>query len=157
MAKEKRSFFERLTGSINVDSYGPDEERLIKNAPAKPDGESWTESEAAEGELSVDVYQTPEDIIIKAMVAGVKPEDLDVSITRDMVTIKGVRGSSQEISEENFFFKELYWGSFSRTILLPQEIEVEEAEAAEKNGLLTIRLPKIDKGRQTKLRVKSTD
>lgn len=156
MAKEKRSFFERLTGSINVDDFEP-EESPVKTTPAKLDKEGWVEEDTAEGELSVDVYQTPEDIIIKAMVAGVKPEDLDVSITRDMVTIKGVRTSSQEISEENFFFKELYWGSFSRTILLPQEIEVEEAEAAEKNGLLTIRLPKIDKGRQTKLRVKSND
>lgn len=155
MAKEKRSFFERLTGAVNVPAEN--EEREINVAAATDEKLSeWLEEENGDGQLAVDVYQTPDDIYIRAMVAGVKAEDLDISITRDMVTIKGLREGSQEVSEENFFFKELYWGSFSRTILLPQEVEVEEAEATEKNGLLTIRLPKVDKGRQTKLRVKSS-
>ncbi len=163
MAKEKRSFFERLTGTINMDEYeteAPEEPRRInKSAKAVQEPEAqagWQEEDAGVGELAVDVYQTPEDIIIKTMVAGVHPEDLDISITRDMVTIKGTREASHDVSEENFFFKELYWGTFSRTILLPQEVEVEEADASEKNGLLTIKLPKIDKGRQTKLKVKSS-
>jgi HSP20 family protein len=108
-----------------------------------------------EGQLTVDVYQTADEIIIKAIVAGVRPEDLDVSITRDMVTIRGKREDLHEVSDENYFYRELYWGSFSRTILLPQEVEVEEAEAIEKHGLLTLRLPKIDKAKQTKLKVKA--
>jgi len=154
MAKEKRTFFERLTGAISVSKYDEDELKP-ELVPAAGSESILAENDEDEGELAVDVYQTPEDIIIKAMVAGIKPEDLDISITRDMVTIKGAREAAAEISEENFFFRELYWGSFSRTILLPQEVEVEEAEASERNGLLTIRLPKVDKGRQTKLRVKS--
>ena len=154
MAKEKRSFFERLTGAVNAPAEN--EEREINVAAADEKLSEWLEEENGDGQLAVDVYQTPDDIFVRAMVAGVKAEDLDISITRDMVTIKGLREGSQEVSEENFFFKELYWGSFSRTILLPQEVEVEEAEATEKNGLLTIRLPKVDKGRQTKLRVKSS-
>ena len=89
------------------------------------------------------------------MIAGVRPEDLDVSITRDMVTIRGKRESNAEVSVGDFFFSELYWGSFSRTIILPQEIEIEESDASEKHGLLTIRLPKLDKGRQAKLKIKS--
>ena len=89
------------------------------------------------------------------MVAGVRPDDLDLSITRDMVTIKGKREESHEVENEDFFHKELYWGSFSRTVLLPQEIDVEASEASEKHGLLIIKLPKIDKDRQTKLKVKS--
>ena len=89
------------------------------------------------------------------MIAGVKPEDLDISITRDMVTIKGSREETREVDEGDYFTKELYWGTFSRTILLPQEIEVETAEALEKHGLLIIKLPKVDKGKQTKLKVKS--
>ncbi|MEK7145472.1 MAG: Hsp20/alpha crystallin family protein, partial [Patescibacteria group bacterium] len=153
MAKEKRSFFERLTGAVNVPAES--EEREVNVAATDEKLSEWLEEENGDGQLAVDVYQTPDDIFIRAMVAGVKAEDLDISITRDMVTIKGLREGSHEISEENFFFKELYWGSFSRTILLPQEVEVEEAEASEKNGLLSIRLPKVDKGRQTKLRVKS--
>ncbi len=158
MAKGKRSFFERLTGTVTVSDN--QEEREIK--PQKvisAEQKEWFEEQEESGEagqLAVDVYQTPEDIVIKTMVAGVRPEDLDISITRDMVVIKGARESANEATEDNFFFKELYWGTFTRTIVLPQEIEVEEAEAVEKHGLLIIRLPKIDKGRQTKLRVKAT-
>ena len=113
------------------------------------------EMEMEEGELSVDVYQTPNEIIIEAMVAGVKPEDLHLSITRDMVTIKGRRDGNTQVTHDDYFYKELYWGAFTRTILLPHEVEIEEAEAVEKHGLLIIRLPKVDKARQTKLKVKS--
>ena len=84
------------------------------------------------------------------MIAGVRPEDLDISITRDMVTIRGKRERHTEGTNGDFFFQELYWGSFARTVVLPQEVEIEEAEATEKHGLLTIRLPKVDKGRQAK-------
>jgi HSP20 family protein len=108
-----------------------------------------------EGELSVDVYQTSDEIVIKTMVAGVRPDDLDVNITRDMVTIRGKRDEDEDSHNHDYFHKELYWGSFSRTIMLPEEIEVEEAQAVERHGLLIITLPKIDKSKQNKLRVKS--
>lgn len=117
-------------------------------------GEAWFDEEETEGELTVDVYQTPSEIVIKSMVAGVKPEDLDISITRDMVTIKGKRETERFVKEEDYYHQELYWGSFSRTIMLPSEVEVEEADAVEKHGLLIIRLPKIDKNKQTRLKVK---
>lgn len=172
MAKEKRSFFERLTGTVSLDDYQDDvfEDEMMHRHPRGERGhhppveqvdenrgiqDDWVEEEASEGQLSVDVFQTPEEIIIRAHVAGVKPDDLDVSITRDMVTIRGKREEHQAVENEDFFFKELYWGAFSRTILLPQEVEVEDAVAQEKHGLLTIRLPKIDKEKQTKLKVKS--
>jgi HSP20 family protein len=100
------------------------------------------------------MYQTPAEIVIKSMVAGVKPEDLDISIARDVVTIKGKRETERFVREEDYFHQELYWGSFSRTIMLPAEIDVEEADAVEKHGLLIIRLPKVDKNRQTRLKVK---
>ena len=88
------------------------------------------------------------------MVAGVKPEDLDVSITRDMVTIKGKRETERTVSDDDYFHRELYWGTFSRNIVLPQEIDVDGAEAIEKHGLLILRLPKLDKHRSTKLKVR---
>jgi HSP20 family protein len=72
-----------------------------------------------------------------------------------MVTIKGSREAARTVADEDYFQHELYWGSFARTILLPAEIETEEAEASERNGLLTIRLPKIDKDKSTKLKVKT--
>lgn len=150
MAK-KRSFFERLTGAVSVEEYDND----LVPAETEQEEKSWLEEDAGEGQLTVDVYQTNNEIIIKTMVAGVRPEDLDIAITRDMVTVKGKRESERTVSNEDYFHKELYWGSFSRTILLPAEVDVEEAEATEKHGLLTIKLPKINKDKQAKLRVKS--
>ena len=155
MFRDTKSFFDRLTGIVNTDQEEK-EERTVAEPPEKalqPD--SWMEEENSEGQLTVDVHQTQTEIIIHAMVAGEKPDDLTISINREMVTIKGKRERSQEVVDEDYFYKELYWGSFSRTILLPQEIEVEEAEAIEQNGLLTIRLPKVDKEKTQKLKVKS--
>jgi HSP20 family protein len=188
MLKEKKSFFERLAGSISVDD---EEEQLPISTPVREVEEEEevpikhqsvrrsdpapqaaqvsrpkrhltldedmeeVDPELEEGELSVDVYQTNNEIIIEAMVAGVKPEDLHLSITRDMVTIKGRRDGNTQVSHDDYYYKELYWGTFTRTILLPHEVEIEEAEAVEKHGLLIIRLPKVDKARQTKLKVKS--
>ncbi len=156
MAKNRRSFFERLTGSVSVDDeYGFDEPQhsgISSQGAVLPS----VEEESLEGELAVDVYQTPTHIIIKAMIAGVRPEDLDVAITRDMVTIKGKRERHTEGGGSDYFFQELYWGAFARTIVLPQEVEIEGAEATEKHGLLNIKLPKVDKGRQTKLKIKSS-
>lgn len=150
MAKDNRSFLERLTGAVRIDE---DREEEVNNVEPKST-DVWGEGLPEEGELSVDVYQNPNEIIVKTMVAGVKPEDLDVSITREVVTIKGKREEERTLSEEDYFHKELYWGSFSRTIVLPQEIDVDAAEASEKHGLLILRLPKLNKNRQTKVRVK---
>jgi HSP20 family protein len=160
MAK-KASFFERLTGSVRLDQEDEleerDEEETKKGARGtqEKDGSRWANEEPEEGQLSVDVYQTPNDIIIETMVAGVKPEDLQINIMRDMVTLRGKREPSRIVNDEDYFTRELFWGAFSRTISLPAEIEPEDAEAIEKHGLLMIRLPKIDKSKQTSLRVKS--
>lgn len=151
---KKRSFFERLTGSIRADDV---EEEKGKKITVRGDSKdaNWMEEENAEAELTVDVYQTPADIIVQTMVAGVRPEDLEITIARDMITIRGKREETKTIDEENYFTKELYWGVFSRTILLPQEVEPEDAEATEKHGLLIIKIPKIDKEKKSNLKVKS--
>lgn len=154
MAKDKRSFFERLTGSVRAES---DEVPVVsKSSKNNREAATWTEDETEEeGELSVDIYQTPDMIVIKSMIAGVRPEDLDISITRDVVTIHGKREEERVASEDDYFTRELYWGSFSRTISLPEEIDVDEAEAIEKHGLLILKLPKMDKKRLSKLKVKT--
>ncbi len=176
MAKDNRSFFEKLTGAIKMDprdefedteryeepqSRVPSQKKSVHiNPRSDNDGgdktgiSNWMEEEAEDGELTVDVYQTSSEIVIKTMVAGVRPEDLDITITRDMVTIKGKRETEKTVSDDDYYHQELYWGTFSRTIMLPAEIEVEESEAVEKHGLLIIRLPKIDKHKQARLKVK---
>jgi len=154
--RKKKSFFERLTGASKIDDDFDDmeESSLLEYEDDRVSNKIEEESSLG-GELSVDVINTPNEIVIKAMVAGVKPQDLDIQISRDMVTIIGTREESSEVSEQDYYHKELYWGSFSRNILLPEEVDVEAAEAKEKHGLLEIKLPKIDKGRKTKLQVKS--
>ena len=156
--KDNRSFFEKLTGSVRMDDESDVEEVEKKLPPIKTnrDNEAWFDEDSEEGQLTIDLYQTPSEIVIKSMVAGVKPEDLDISITRDMITIKGKREEERTINEGDYFHKELYWGSFSRTIVLPQEIDVDAAEASEKHGLLILKLPKLNKNRQTKIRVKGS-
>jgi len=149
---------EDFEGEHEHEEFGENETHLKIKSDQNEDGRientgEWMESE--EGELSIDMYQDKNNVVIKTMVAGVHPDNLDIAISRDTVTIKGKREESHIVDEENYFSNELYWGSFSRIITLPTEINIEEAKAEEKHGLLTLTLPKIDKGRQTKLKVKS--
>jgi HSP20 family protein len=156
MEPRKRSFFERLTGSVRFEEEEAEQKKAVPvNGRGGKGSPNWMEEENEEAELAIDVYQTPTDIIVQTMVAGVRPEDLEITIARDMITVRGKREESRTISEENYFSKELYWGKFSRTITLPQEVEPEEVEATEKHGLLTIRLQKVDKEKKNQIRVKS--
>lgn len=166
----KPSFFDRLSGNTaagaDLDSF--DEELP---APSSSRKEAHTHSRAhsavsrpapldddspgGEGQLPVDVHQTASDIIIRAFVAGVRPDELNISISRDMVEIEGSRMEREQVAGPDYFTRELFWGSFSRAIMLPQEIDVEASSASAKDGLVTIILPKLDKAKQTKLRVKA--
>ena len=110
--------------------------------------------EEQEGQLTVDVFQDEQNVIIQSTIAGVNPEDLDVSITNDMVTIRGERRRMFEASKEDYFYQECYWGPFSRSIILPVEIDADNAEAKIKNGVLTIRIPKAGSTLTRKLKVK---
>jgi HSP20 family protein len=95
-----------------------------------------------EGQLSVDVYQDDSHIIIKSTIAGVEPDDIDITFDNDMITIRGKRKKDLTIEEEDYFYQECYWGSFSRSIILPVEVQEEKIKATIKNGVLTISLPK---------------
>jgi len=170
---KKRSFFERLSGSVPVsDDYDAfeDDLPLQRRQPAMPAQQVQVhqvasaqpqtaflhqEDEPAEGQLPVDVYQTPSEIVIRTFIAGVRPDEINLSISRDMVVIEGARAERESIIDSDYFNRELFWGTFSRTILLPQEIDVDSASATAKDGLLTLILPKLDKAKQTKLKVRA--
>lgn len=124
----------------------------IQNSPLEEKNEDWLESE---GQLTIDVYQTPQDIIIKSAVAGVKQEDLDISIVGDMITVKGKREQEESVKTDDYFYQECYWGKFSRSVILPSEVDSDRISAILKNGILTIKLPKIDKARVKKIKIKS--
>ena len=107
-----------------------------------------------EGQLTIDVYQTPEEIIVESALAGVTEDDLDINVTNDSVTIKGRRRRERQIKEEDYFYQECYWGRFSRSVILPQEIDAEKAYATLKNGILAVHLPKFSRQKAKKLKVK---
>ena len=172
---KKRSFFERLSGSIPVaDDYDAFDDDLpptvsVQRRAAAPVAQQPMVSQAAyaapslhdaheetaDGQLPVDVYQTDNEIVIRAFVAGVRPDDINLSISRDTVVIDGVREERERIDDSDYVKRELFWGTFSTTILLPHEIDVDNATATAKDGLLTLVLPRLDKSRQTKLKVKA--
>ncbi|MFA6296840.1 MAG: Hsp20/alpha crystallin family protein [Patescibacteria group bacterium] len=115
---------------------------------------SQDSQENYEGQLAIDVYQTPQEIVIKSTIAGVNPENIDINIDNDMVTIKGERKNITEAKENDYYYQECYWGSFSRSIILPEEVVADNAVAELKNGILTVRLPKANAVKTKKIEVK---
>ena len=112
-----------------------------------------TRNDDYDGQLTVDVYQAEDDIVVQSTIAGVDQNDIDISLTNDMVTIKGRRSSPEKIKQSDYYYRELFWGPFSRSIILPEDVDSDNAKASMKNGLLTIRLPKLAKSRTKKVRI----
>lgn len=142
---------QRMTNNLNLEPFKATHLKVDTQDTETTPKEIPTEEE---GELTVDIYDEGDAIVIQSTVAGVKPEDLDVSITNDMVTIRGKRQQQEEVVKKNYYYKELFWGTFSRSIILPEEVEGDSAEANLKHGLLTIHLPKKKRGIVQKLKVK---
>jgi len=107
---------------------------------------------SGEAQLSCDVFEDQNNIIVKSTVAGVKPENLEISISNDLLTIRGFRDEDEEITEENYYCRECYWGAFSRSIVLPREVDQKKIDASLKNGILTIKLAKKYKTSSIKVR-----
>jgi len=118
-----------------------------KNQANKEEKEEkdWLEENYEEGQLSIDVYETSGKIIIKSTIAGVAPEDLDISLNNDMLTIRGERKNQEEVKEEDYLYRECFWGNFSRSIILPTEVDTKNIDAVLENGILTITLQKTEK------------
>lgn len=161
MLKEKRTFFEKLTGTSSAD-YAEEDNLDFSNENSLESDNDYSaqkKNDYAEdgndddGQLAIDVFQGENEVIIQSIVAGVKPEDLDISIDKDSVSIKGRRERNRLTDRETPLCQELYWGGFSRSISLSDEIDPENSEAVTKNGILTIRLPFVRKTQTKKLRV----
>jgi HSP20 family protein len=168
---KKRSFFERLAGNLRFDDteedvqavepkkdmpvHAGESRNLLLKDELVAQGQQAPQKVEEVGELPVDVYETGNEIIIQTLIAGVLPDNLSISITRDMVVIKGKREENRSIPQDQYTIKELYWGSFARTVELPAEVEIDTAEAIERHGMLMIKLPKTDRGRKTVLKIKS--
>jgi HSP20 family protein len=176
MIKQNKSFLDKVVklDKNSVDeSYRQDGLEVHQNAYAEdrtprayayaePEKTNWTREEAEvpdevdeieDGQLALDVYQDKDFVVIKSIIGGIRPEDLDLSVAADMITIKGTRKRNEEISEDNYYYKECFWGSFSRSVILPCDIKTDQVEASMKNGVLTIRMPKVEKNITTKIAV----
>lgn len=175
------SFFEKLKNSMGVEKEeyeeedqpkqkkplsktrdkksGESEEKKVQVKSSKKEDAAPTQEETPdwfepEGELAVDVYQTNDEIVIQSTIAGVKPEDLDISIENDTVIISGERKNIVEDSGKNYFYQECFWGVFTREIILPEEIDGGRAEATMKDGVFTLRIPRIERQKIKKVKVR---
>jgi HSP20 family protein len=108
----------------------------------------------AEGHLTIDVYQNLENITIESTIAGVGPDDIDIAITPESVAIKGKRERKEKVKKGDYLHQECFWGKFSRSIILPQEIDPDRAHASLKDGVLKIILPKVHRDRTKKVKVR---
>lgn len=141
------SFFDRLkTGtkkSVQIDKRVVGKEKTEKE---------WFEPE---GKLAVDVYKTDDEVVIESPVAGIKPEDINITIKGEVLTIRGIRERLEEPAEKkDYFTQECYWGKFSREVILPEETDPGRAEALLKDGILVIRIPKIHREKERVVKIK---
>ena len=180
MNQNDEHFFEQLAGGMKINSEDtfetqqPEPEIELakahtaaaslahahpRTAGAKPKimetdmEKTWDDTEPA-GELTVDVYQTPDEIVVESAIAGVKPDDIDIQVTADSISIKGSRHRAREVSDDDYLCQECYWGKFARTVIFPQEVDPEGAAVGFKNGILTVRLPKATKRKARNLKIK---
>lgn len=111
----------------------------LSQALAEP-ADHWNLPEA-EGQLALDVFRRGSNLVIRSTMAGVKPEDVDVAVNGDLLTIRGSRAQTEEVNEDDWFHRECYWGTFSRSVVLPVDVYAEQAEASVRDGILEIRIP----------------
>ena len=148
LMKGKAEPIEPEVEKIEEPEVKKEEPSLVK---AVKDKEKWFEPE---GQLAIDIYQTENELVIRSAIAGVKPEFLDISFERDIIIIRGKREKPSE-EKEDYFSQECYWGPFSREIILPVEVDPNLAEATMKEGILTIRLPKIEREKKRVIKVRA--
>ena len=181
MTKQKKSFLDKITGyqedkksdkkQVEIEDNREkdynnessiDNNELEKNIKNNQSGENeeWFddgESNKEEGQLTVDVYQTKDLIVIKSIIGGVAPENVNVSVTGDMITIKGARINPDKVEPDDYYYQECFWGCFSRSIILPCDIKTDGVEATMKNGILTVKLPKMERNSSMKIKVKEEE
>lgn len=149
-------FFTELAASRGVS----DKIKVRGDVPMKNNGGdnvAFDNETAADGQLTIDVFQDEDYICVQSAIAGITPDDLDVTITKESVSIRGRREKVQKVDDGDYFYQECFWGSFSRSVVLPQEIDPDSSTASFKNGVLTIKMPKLSRKKMKNLKVKTDD
>ena len=150
MAKDEKDSLRGAAERLLDDEFASESSTVVTSSE---DPEDWLQG--VEGQLAVDVFQTKVEVVIKAPIAGVKPEDISIAITDDVVTIKGARRETQEVERENYYAQECYWGAFARSVILPVTTLSDKAEAAFRDGVLTIRIPKAETAKTKIVKIKT--
>ena len=156
-----KKFFSKLSvrgkrdedGDMKNKKLATDADNAVGDAGADNDND-WMNDAYEEGQLSIDVFQTPKAIVVKSTIAGVKPNDIDISINNDMLTIRGKREHEETVEDCDYLYRECYWGSFSRSIILPVEVKPEKIQAILENGVLTVTIPKAKVAKAVAVKVK---
>jgi HSP20 family protein len=128
-------------------------DRLFEDSFVRPGGARLAPSEG--GSLALDIYQTDDAVVVKSAIPGVKPEDIDISITGDVLTIRGETKVEEEVKEENYIRRERRYGAFSRSVSIPVQVESDKAEADFVGGVLTLTLPKSEEVKPKTITVKA--
>jgi len=129
-------------------------DRLFEDSFVRP-SRFWPD-QLGRGELPVDMYQTANDVVVKASLPGIKPEEVDITISGDTLTIKGEQKEEQEIKQEDYLCRERYYGAFHRSLLLPVQVKSDKAEAVFENGILTLTLPKAEEVKPKQIKVRTS-
>jgi HSP20 family protein len=127
-------------------------DRLFDDAFTRPlsvrDG--WSMASPA-----IDMYQTDNDVVVKASIPGIKAEEVQINITGDILTLKGEAKQEEDRNERSWHIREQRFGSFERSIVLPTDVKSDRAEAVFENGILTITLPKADEVKPKTINIKA--
>jgi HSP20 family protein len=138
---------------INVVTLRDAMDRMFEDSFLRPRAE-WI-APLSVATLAIDVYETKDDVVVKAALPGIKPEELDVTITGNTLSISGESKEENEVKEKNFIRQERRYGSFSRTVTLPNGLKSDKADATFENGMLTLKIPKAEEIKPKVIKVKS--
>ncbi|MBL8029719.1 MAG: Hsp20/alpha crystallin family protein [Candidatus Doudnabacteria bacterium] len=150
--EEAEELLEEEPEEVEVVTVEEEEVEIPEQTKTKEQNEEWMSD--FEGQLNIDMYQTKDNVVVKSTIAGVRPEDIDITVANDMLTIKGSRKKEDSVSQDDYFYQECYWGNFSRSVIIPIDIDSEAIEADLKDGILTVIIPKAAKAKTKKVKVK---
>jgi len=134
-------------------TQSPTTPSITKDTAAAPEVNVDSPSEEEEGQLTIDVYQTPDDVVVLSTIAGVKTAELEITLNNDLLTVRGTRENPADVKQEDYFYQENYWGNFSRSVILPVDVDGDKVRAELKDGVLKIVLPKATRAKTKKIKV----
>jgi HSP20 family protein len=129
-------------------------DRLFEDSFVSPRG--WS-GRTGLADLNVDIYETADDVVVKAALPGIKPEDVEITLTGDVLTVQGETKEESESKDKNYLRRERRFGSFSRTITLPGGLQAEKADAKFDQGVLTVTIPKSEAVKPKSIKVKANN